>query len=142
MSGAVRSLSLKHRRGRSGRALISLTPLIDVVFILLVFFMLASSFTQWRAIDLATSAKAVAASSAEGAVLVRVRADGGLDVAGEAIEPTALRSRLEAVARADAGRRVAVQPEAGVPLQRVVTVMETAAAAGLANVSLVRGTGG
>jgi biopolymer transport protein ExbD len=32
------------------RAVVSLTPLIDVVFILLVFFMLASSFVKWRAI--------------------------------------------------------------------------------------------
>ena len=35
--------------------LISLTPLIDVVFILLVFFMLASSFLDWRSIDLTVS---------------------------------------------------------------------------------------
>ncbi|MGM0412317.1 MAG: ExbD/TolR family protein [Pseudomonadota bacterium] len=34
------------------RRLISLTPLIDVVFILLVFFMLASTFMEWRLIDL------------------------------------------------------------------------------------------
>lgn len=32
---------------------ISLTPLIDVVFILLLFFMLSSTFTQWRQQDLA-----------------------------------------------------------------------------------------
>lgn len=31
--------------------LISLTPLIDVVFILLLFFMLSSTFTQWRKVD-------------------------------------------------------------------------------------------
>jgi len=30
----------------------SLTPLIDVVFLLLVFFMLSSSFIQWRQVDL------------------------------------------------------------------------------------------
>ncbi|SFD74585.1 biopolymer transport protein ExbD [Thiohalospira halophila DSM 15071] len=36
----------------SRRRLISLTPLIDVVFILLVFFMLASTFMEWRLIDL------------------------------------------------------------------------------------------
>lgn len=30
---------------------ISLTPLIDVVFILLLFFMLTSSFTPWRTLD-------------------------------------------------------------------------------------------
>ena len=40
----------KPRRRRSP---ISLTPLIDVVFILLVFFMLASSFLDWRSITLA-----------------------------------------------------------------------------------------
>ncbi|MGK0476314.1 MAG: biopolymer transport protein ExbD, partial [Oleispira sp.] len=34
------------------RNLISLTPLIDVVFILLVFFMLTSSFVEWKFIDL------------------------------------------------------------------------------------------
>ncbi len=31
---------------------ISLTPLIDVVFLLLVFFMLSSSFIRWRQVDL------------------------------------------------------------------------------------------
>ncbi|ANG61716.1 biopolymer transporter TolR [Marinobacterium aestuarii] len=35
------------------RRAISLTPLIDVVFILLLFFMLSSTFTQWRQLDLA-----------------------------------------------------------------------------------------
>lgn len=34
------------------RRRISLTALIDVVFILLMFFMLTSSFSQWRAVEL------------------------------------------------------------------------------------------
>lgn len=33
------------------KQLISLTPLIDVVFILLLFFMLSSSFVAWRTLD-------------------------------------------------------------------------------------------
>ncbi len=37
---------------------ISLTPLIDVVFILLLFFMLSSSFIQWRQIKLPASTEA------------------------------------------------------------------------------------
>jgi biopolymer transport protein ExbD len=37
---------------------ISLTPLIDVVFILLLFFMLSSSFNQWKAIQLPASTTA------------------------------------------------------------------------------------
>ena len=37
---------------RSRQKGISLTPLIDVVFILLMFFMLTSTFTRWKAVDL------------------------------------------------------------------------------------------
>ena len=34
------------------RRVISLTPLIDVVYILLLFFMLSSGFTHWRQLDI------------------------------------------------------------------------------------------
>lgn len=38
--------------GRRRRGLqVSLTPLIDVVFILLLFFLLSSTFTQWRELN-------------------------------------------------------------------------------------------
>ncbi|MBO6826670.1 MAG: biopolymer transporter ExbD, partial [Sneathiella sp.] len=51
----MKTLSQRYQTGRS-RAKISLTPLIDVVFILLVFFMLASNFQQERNIELTTPA--------------------------------------------------------------------------------------
>ena len=35
------------------KSLVNLTPLIDVVFILLIFFMLASNFVRWHYIELA-----------------------------------------------------------------------------------------
>ena len=36
----------------SKKSLINLTPLIDMVFILLIFFMLASNFVEWKYIEL------------------------------------------------------------------------------------------
>ncbi|WP_020683874.1 ExbD/TolR family protein [Marinobacterium rhizophilum] len=45
------------------RRAISLTPLIDVVFILLLFFMLSSTFTQWRQLDLAVPGRGDAPAS-------------------------------------------------------------------------------
>ena len=119
------------------RALISLTPLIDVVFILLVFFMLASSFLDWRAIDLTTPGRAATGTSMEGALLVEVRHD-GLRLSGQALS-------LDALARSVAQRlaekpeqRVLVKPQAGVALQRAVDVLDRLAAAGVADLSLVR----
>ena len=43
------------RPAAPARKLIGLTPLIDVVFILLLFFMLTSSFFQWQSLDLTMS---------------------------------------------------------------------------------------
>ncbi|OUR74405.1 biopolymer transporter TolR [Methylophaga sp. 41_12_T18] len=47
-------LDINHAQRRKA---ISLTPLIDVVFILLLFFMLTSTFTQWQQINLLTPAE-------------------------------------------------------------------------------------
>jgi len=132
---------LRIARARSRRSLISLTPLIDVVFILLVFFMLASSFVEWRSIDLAEAGPAAATPSEDAALLLRVGADGGVVIDGEAHDAAALDARLARIAGEDPARRLAVQPEPGVPLQTVVDVLEAATEAGLSGVSLVRPAG-
>src|SRR3546814_13707697 len=55
------------------RASISLTPLIDVVFILLIFFMLATSFVDDRAIEVGAPAAKLGGASLEGALPVALR---------------------------------------------------------------------
>jgi len=130
-------LHLANRRRRR-RALISLTPLIDVVFILLVFFMLASSFLDWRAITLNSPAEAMAGSNGmEGALLVEVRAD-DLRLSGETMSAETLETRVAVRLQDRPGQRVLVKPSPGVPLQRVVGVLDALAAVGAGNVSLVR----
>ena len=128
-----RRLSSRGRR----RPLISLTPLIDVVFILLVFFMLASSFLHWRAIDLDAPVKAAAGASAEGALVVEIRAN-DLRLAGEPVGLDALTRRVGDRLAAAPDRGVVIKPAQGVPLQRTVAVLDRLKAAGVADLSLVR----
>lgn len=136
VSAPLPRLASKRRR----RALISLTPLIDVVFILLVFFMLASSFLDWRAIDLSAPAAATAGSSLEGALLVEVRPD-GLRLSGEPLDLSVLAERIEARVAENPEQRVLVRPEEGVTLQQAVDVLDRIAEAGVADLSLVRAGG-
>ena len=123
------------------RQLISLTPLIDVVFILLVFFMLASSFHTMRAVEIDTPAGSATTASVEGAVLIRLMANGMLDLNGIAIESARLVDRVESRLALNPGQRFVVQAEPGVPFQRVVTMFDRLAEAGTANVGLARGRG-
>lgn len=118
------------------RPSISLTPLIDVVFILLVFFMLASSFLEWRALEIRIPTFGSAVSEAEAPVRVRIGRDGAVRIDGQAYEAEALDLWLRGVAAEDAARPVIVTAESGVPLQRTIAVIDRVGAAGLSNVSL------
>jgi biopolymer transport protein ExbD len=118
---------------------VSLTPLIDVVFILLVFFMLVSQFADWRTIRLDAPAEAGGGSPLRGAVLVRLHADGGLDVNGRAVAPARLEAHLRETLNGGASARVLVQPGEGVSLQRAVRALDLATAAGARDVKLLEG---
>ena len=122
------------------RALISLTPLIDMVFILLIFFMLASSFLDWRSIALDAPAVAAAGTSMEGSLLVEVRAD-AIRLSGETVSGDVLSVRVARRLAERPDQRVLVRPAAGVALQRTVAVLDRLAAAGVRDMSLVRDAG-
>jgi len=138
-ASAPPSLQLANR-GTRRRSPISLTPLIDVVFILLVFFMLASSFLDWRAIDLNAPGKAAAGASMEGALLVEIRRD-GLRLAGQTIGLPDLAARVGEKIRGKPDRKVVVRPDKGVVLQDTVAVLDALAAAGVRDLSLIRKPG-
>lgn len=127
-------------RPRRRRAAISLTPLIDVVFILLVFFMLASSFLDWRAIDLGTPVRTGAAGAVEGALLVELRAaDRGVELrlAGERLTPAALEARLRARLERVPEQRVLLRAGHGVPLQETVRLLDRLEGLGLQDLALL-----
>ncbi len=130
------TLAVKRARRRP---LIGLTPLIDVVFILLVFFMLASSFADWRAIELAAPGEddAAATGTVEGALLVEVRPD-GLRLAGEFLPLETIADRVSARLAAAPDTPVLVKPAGGVTLQSTVVILDRLAQAGAANLSLIR----
>ncbi|MEX0693412.1 MAG: biopolymer transporter ExbD [Rhodospirillales bacterium] len=121
------------------RAIISLTPLIDVVFILLVFFMLASSFMDWRTLSLGV-ARAGGTGGMTGALLVELRKD-GLRLSGRALDNAALISTLSSRFKKDPEQRVLIKPDQGVPLQDAVNLIDRIAAAGGRDVSFVSAPG-
>ncbi len=117
-------------------ARVPLTPLIDVVFILLVFFMLASSFEDWRSLDLSAAGPSGGAPSAEGAILVEI-APQGLRLGGVPVTSEELEARIEALLRQTPDRRVLVRPGMQVDVQSVVALLDRLAALGVAEAALM-----
>jgi len=123
---------------RPSARLISLTPLIDVVFILLVFFMLASSYLDWRSIGLSVSSGVSVAASDVRAILVSLNADGSISVGAGPVAKQALRSVLVEKLAGNLDQRVVIRSDPGVPLQRAVDALDLLRSIGATDVSLSR----
>jgi biopolymer transport protein ExbD len=120
---------------RSRRRLIGLTPLIDVVFILLLFFMLASQFNQWRAVTVSAAGR-LADGGAAPAMLVRVHGDGRLDLNGEPLASHSLAERLRQALSREPDLSVQIESADAVSLQDLVSVFDQLHAAGIERMSL------
>ena len=128
---------------RRRRSLVILTPLVDVVFILLVFFMLAANFSDQRVIDMLTPAAAKEATEADsvGVVLIRVGRNGLLNISGLPTTPVRLAQEVAVRSVGDIEYSYLVQPDKGVSLQEVVSVVDLLKTSGARSVSLTRRPG-
>jgi len=116
--------------------MIGLTPLIDVVFILLIFFMLASSFLDWKGFEMSVSITDGRATSQSDTrpVTVEVDVNGGLSINGNAI---ALSNLAPTLLRDHDGSPVRLRPINGANLQRLVEVMDTLGRGGVTDVEFI-----
>ncbi|SHE93531.1 biopolymer transport protein ExbD [Loktanella atrilutea] len=111
----------------------SLTPMIDVVFLLLVFFMLAARFGMDTALPLIAAGSGEAYSGPPR--LVDVAPD-GLALNGVSMPLDALVARLDTMTEAPTDM-IVLRPAADTDLQRAVDVMLAMNAAGHARVVMV-----
>lgn len=128
------SLSLGRKRRRSIR--ITFVPLVDCFIILLIFFMLQSSFVVPHGVDLKSEKKeALQAGSTKeesSLIYIELHKDGSLWLDGERREQSDLPRALPR----NSAKPLIVASDPGVPLQRAIDVMDLAAARGLTKVSL------
>lgn len=126
------------RRSSAGEIRLELTPLIDVVFLLLTFFIFALVLMV-RADVLGITLPELSAGAParpSDAVELVIEADGSLRLAGEAVELDGLDGRLDALhAGEDRPVRLAVDERA--PSGVLVSVAEVLAARGVGSLDLI-----
>ena len=118
---------------RSGR--LSLTPLIDCVFILLVFFMLQTNFLRPRAIEFSQSASSAQINTETPLIAIELRLDGSLWLNGVGSSLEGLKTYAESLSEPSQSRvMLAVDPK--VKLQSAVDVMDMLNESQIFNISL------
>ncbi len=106
---------------------IQMAPLIDIVFLTLIFFMVS---TVYGALEREVDVKLPTASSGQqeertqGEIYINIRGDGGIVVNERTMELEELQSVLNRIAEYFPGGAVIIRGDHGVPLGRVIQVMD------------------
>ena len=120
---------------------VNLTSLIDVVLLLLVFFMVSTSFVREADLKVTLPEAALQATPAQQAPLeITITATGDYYVNGQALvsnQPKVLERAIDKVVSGQREIPVTIKADANTTHQSVVTVMDTAGRMGFVNITIV-----
>jgi biopolymer transport protein ExbD len=112
-------------------------PLINVVFLLLVFFMLAGRLTSAEMFDIEPTASRSQAEPGDQDLVILIAADGTVAVQDSVLDPDALAAVLSGRASAAPESPLWIKSDAGADALELVAVLDAARMAGLHDVRLL-----
>lgn len=116
---------------------INVTPLVDVMLVLLTIFMITAPFLLQSVQVKLPETSPVAALKPAQALVVSVQPDGKAFLGKDAIELPALESRLKAEITRAPELTVQLRADAGVPYGRITEVMAAVSRAGVAKLTFI-----
>ena len=132
--------SLGNGGGRSGRhralAEINITPLVDVMLVLLIISMLAAPMLQ-KGIPLDLPATDTAQDIRDPRTVVSLDRDGRLRLNDQPVHPDLLQSRMKALVTGSPGETVFLRADKLIPYGEVLHVMDLIRKAGVTKIALV-----
>jgi biopolymer transport protein ExbD len=120
----------------SDEAEVDLTPMLDVVFIMLIFFIVTASFVKEAGIDVTRPDAATAERKERGNILVAISATGEIWIDRRRVDPRAVRANIERLHAENPQGAVVIQADVDSTNGMLVQVMDAARLAGVESVSI------
>ena len=127
------------QRNRSKAPALALTSMLDVIFLLLCFFVTVSVFSQWESeisIKLPNAKTAEAPERLPGEIIVNLAKDGAISVNSVGLSLEELGARLAKVAKFYPGQPVIIRADKEVRYETLVKLIDTCRASDIWNFSL------
>lgn len=129
------------RRANNKNLELNIAPLIDMVFILLIFFLVTTSFLKETGVDISRPTASTAVSKTKTTILIGVTKDNTIHIDRREVDIRAVRANVErALAENPEGSVVIVADKASLT-GLVINVMDACKLAGAQNVSIAAGRG-
>ncbi len=113
---------------------IELTPIIDMVFLLLIFFLVATTFHQTERemqVALPQASFAGPISTALREIIINVDAEGNIIVSGRTVDAEGLRLLIEEAVAVNPEQKVTVRGDRSTAYENVVTVLDICKGSGI-----------
>lgn len=126
-------------RNRSKAPALALTSMLDVIFLLLCFFVTVSVFSQWESeisIKLPNAKTADAPERMPGEIIINLAIDGTISVNSATMTLEDLGARLAKVAKFYPGQPVIIRADKAVRYEKLVELIDTCRASDIWNFSL------
>lgn len=115
---------------------IDISPLIDMVFILLIFFMVSTTFVKDMKLDLERPGAASASRASTKALRVYIDQNSSIFVDGNPVKPWMLQSRIRQLISGSGDGQVLVVVDRNVPSEKLIEVVDQCRLAGAKDVGV------
>lgn len=115
-----------------------IAPMIDVIFLLLCFFVASQIFSQWETeinIKLPTASTGEVPDRLPGEIIINILEDGTVVVNRQALDRSALVSLLDRIAGLFPGQPVLLRADGGTPYEHVIGILDMCRQADIWNIS-------
>ena len=128
---------MRRKRNRAeDESEVNLTPMLDVVFIMLIFFIVTASFVKEAGIDVTRPPAATAERKERGNILIAITENDQIWMDRRQVDPRALRANIERLHAENPQGSVIIQADVNSKNGLLVMVMDAARLANVPNVSL------
>ncbi len=115
---------------------INITPMLDVVFIMLIFFIVTASFVKESGIDVNRPDAQTAERQDRANILIAISENNEIWIDGREVDPRAVRANIERLRAENPEGSVVIQADRQSVTEKLVEVMDAARQAGVFNVSI------
>jgi len=121
---------------------INITPMLDVVFIMLIFFIVTASFVKESGIDVNKPQGQTAQAKEKANILIAIDAEGSIWIDRRIVDPRAVRANIERLHAENPQGTVVIQADEDSRTGILVQVMDAARMAGVYDVAIAADPGG
>jgi len=126
----------RRRESKEVNAEIDMSPLIDMVFILLIFFMVSTTFVKDMKVDLERPGAASAVPATNKEVRVTIDASQTIYIDGNPVRPWMVQSRVRELIEAAGHGQVLIVTDRNIPADKLIEVVDQCRLAGATDVGV------